>query len=116
MATFDLPLGHAKAWVNFSSVGTPAITDEHNVASISDSGFAGDYTINFTEALPNADYAVMATGYQSTVAGSGSVMGGIGRSAFAAVTKSTTAFRIGIFNWSTTQSDFNNLFFAFFST
>lgn len=49
----------AKAWVNFNGTGTVAIRDNYNVSSITDNG-TGDYTINFTSALPNASYA--ATG------------------------------------------------------
>jgi hypothetical protein len=46
-----------RAWVNFNGTGTPAIRAAYNLASITDNG-AGDYTLNFTTALPNANYAV----------------------------------------------------------
>jgi hypothetical protein len=49
--------GIAKAWVNFNGTGTPAIRSSFNVSSITDNG-TGDYTINFTTAMPNANYAV----------------------------------------------------------
>jgi len=45
-----------KAWVNFNGTGTPAIRDSFNVSSITDNG-TGDYTVNFTNAMPNANYA-----------------------------------------------------------
>lgn len=49
-----------RAWVNFNGAGTVAIRDSFNVSSITDNG-TGDYTINFTNALPNANYAVVLT-------------------------------------------------------
>ncbi len=49
--------GRAKAWVNFNGSGTVAIIDSYNVASITDNG-TGDYTINFTNAMTDADYCV----------------------------------------------------------
>ena len=57
--------GSAKAWVNFNGQGTVAIRSSYNVSSITDNG-TGDYTINFTNALPNADYAAVGScWYQS---------------------------------------------------
>ena len=46
----------AKAWVNFNGSGTVAIRDSFNVSSITDNG-TGRYTINFTNAFSNANYA-----------------------------------------------------------
>lgn len=46
----------ARAWVNFNGTGTIAIRASGNVSSITDNGI-GDYTVNFTTALPDADYA-----------------------------------------------------------
>jgi hypothetical protein len=52
--------GSAKAWVNFNGTGTPAVRASYNVSSITDNG-TGDYTINFTNALPDANYVALAT-------------------------------------------------------
>jgi len=46
-----------RAWVNFNGSGTPAIRASGNVSSITDGG-TGIYTINFTTAMPNVNYAV----------------------------------------------------------
>jgi hypothetical protein len=46
-----------RAWVNFNGTGTVAIRASGNVSSITDNG-VGDYTVNFTTALVDADYAV----------------------------------------------------------
>ncbi|PXW78902.1 hypothetical protein BZA02_109122 [Ruegeria sp. P4] len=50
-----------QAWVNFNGTGTPTIRDAHNVTSITDNG-TGDYTVNFTTAMPDANYAVFGAG------------------------------------------------------
>jgi hypothetical protein len=47
--------GSAKAWVNFNGTGTVAIRRAFNVSSITDSG-TGQYTVNFTNAMPDANY------------------------------------------------------------
>ncbi len=44
-----------RAWVNFNGTGTVAIRAAGNVASITDNG-TGDYTVNFTTAMPDANY------------------------------------------------------------
>ena len=51
--------GSAKAWVNFNGTGTVAINNSFNVSSITDNG-TGDYTVNFTNVMPNANYAAAA--------------------------------------------------------
>lgn len=48
----------ARAWVNFNGTGTVAIRAAGNVSSITDNG-TGDYTVNFTNAMPDANYAVI---------------------------------------------------------
>lgn len=50
----------AKAWVHFNGTGTIAINASHNVGSLTDNG-AGDYTVNFTTAMVDANYAVAGT-------------------------------------------------------
>jgi hypothetical protein len=49
-----------RAWVNFNGTGTVAIRGSGNVTSITDNG-AGDYTVNFTTALTDANYCVQTT-------------------------------------------------------
>ena len=55
-ATGTAPMYACRAWVNFNGTGTVAIRASGNVSSITDNG-TGDYTVNFTTALPDADYA-----------------------------------------------------------
>jgi hypothetical protein len=51
----------AKAWVNFNGTGTVAIRAQGNVSSITDNG-ASDYTVNFTNAMTDANYTVLCGG------------------------------------------------------
>ena len=51
--------GTAKAWVNFNGTGTVAIRASFNVTSITDIG-TGNYNVNFTTAMPDANYACAA--------------------------------------------------------
>ena len=51
----------AKAWVNFNGNGTVAIRASGGVSSITDNA-TGQYTVNFTTAMPDADYAHKAQG------------------------------------------------------
>jgi hypothetical protein len=44
-----------RAWVNFNGTGTVAIRASGNVSSITDNG-TGDYTVNFTTAMPDINY------------------------------------------------------------
>jgi len=46
-----------RAWVNFNGTGTVAIRASGNVTSITDNG-TGDYTVNFTTAMTDANYSV----------------------------------------------------------
>jgi hypothetical protein len=48
-----------RAWVNFNGTSTPAIREDGNVSSITDNG-TGSYTVNFTNSMPDANYAAIA--------------------------------------------------------
>ncbi len=58
LATQNGMTGIAKAWVNFNGTGTVAIRGSFNVSSITDNG-TGNYTVNFTTAMPNTNYATV---------------------------------------------------------
>ena len=51
------PLYMCRAWVNFNGTGTVAIRASGNVSSITDNG-VGDYTVNFTTAMSDANYQI----------------------------------------------------------
>ena len=54
----------AKAWVNFNGTGTigtnQTIRSSYNVSSVTKNG-TGDYTINFSTPMANANYAVVVS-------------------------------------------------------
>lgn len=50
--------GMARAWVSFNGTGTVSIIAGFNVSSITDNG-VGDYTVNFTTAMTDANYATV---------------------------------------------------------
>jgi hypothetical protein len=49
-----------RAWVNFNGTGTVAIRASFNVSSITDNG-TGNYTVNFTTAMPDVNYSGLVT-------------------------------------------------------
>ena len=54
-----------RAWVNFNGTGTVAIRASGNVTSITDAG-TGQYTVNFTTAMPDTNYATIGSGYTTS--------------------------------------------------
>jgi hypothetical protein len=52
-----------RAWVNFNGTSTVAIREDGNVTSVTDNGI-GDYTVNFTTAMPDANYSYALSGSQ----------------------------------------------------
>ncbi len=85
-----------RAWVNFDGTGTfspnPSTTKiraSFNVSSITDNG-TGDYTVNFTTAMPDANFSV--SGW-ARVSGSGGTFAGVNDTAL-----TTSSARIGTLN------------------
>ena len=63
-ATGSAPIYACRAWVNFNGTGTVAINGSGNVSSITDNN-TGDYTVNFTNSMPDDDYCVAGSAYSS---------------------------------------------------
>jgi len=82
------PLFAARAWVNFNGTGTVAIRASGNVSSITDNG-TGDYTLNFTTAMPDVDYAWTGS---ATAAGGTNVFSGTNSTPPTAPTTSALRF------------------------
>lgn len=57
-ASGSAPVYACRAWVNFNGTGTVAIRASGNVSSITDNG-TGDYTVNFTTAMPDGNYSIV---------------------------------------------------------
>ena len=89
--------GSSKAWVNFNGTGTIAARDSLNLSSLTDNA-AGDYTVTFSSALGNTNYAptgMQQIGITSTDAALTSVMIRTNTNASGtATTMTTTANRI----------------------
>lgn len=63
--TGDAPVFACRAFVNFNGTGTVAIRASGNVSSITDNG-TGNYTVNFTTAMPDANYSATGTAIVGT--------------------------------------------------
>ncbi len=64
LATQNGMTGICKAWVQFNGVTTVTINGSFNVGSVTRNS-TGDYTVNFTTNMVNANYAVTASGQNS---------------------------------------------------
>jgi hypothetical protein len=84
---------NALAWVNFNGTGTVAIRSSYNVSSITDNG-TGDYTLNFTTALSDANYSVAGLTIGNSVGNTTRTVVIAGVEATGANLKSTTQLRI----------------------
>ena len=96
-----------RAWVNFDGTGTVAIRASGNVSSITDNG-TGDYTVNFTTAMIDANYAIVSIGGDLTQ----SVLGTIGL--ITATLPTTSAFRVGATSGAGSALDNSQMLFAIF--
>ena len=84
------PLYMCRAWVNFNGTGTVAIRASGNMSSITDNG-TGDYTVNFTTAISDANYSTVG----SCIFNGGSV-GSIVTPATTAGTPTTSTMRFSV--------------------
>lgn len=91
--------GAAKAWVNFNGTGTIAIRAQLNVSSITDNG-VGDYTVNFTTAMTDANYSFVATS-----SGQNGVRSWHTPSVDTVTTPTASLVRIGCVNTSSARED-----------
>jgi len=106
-ATGSAPLFACRAWVNFNGTGTVAIRASGNVSSITDNG-TGDYTVNFTTAMPDENYAMSGSGEDNDNRGDvtvGRPNGG---------TKTSTACRIKTLNTDNFAKDYPSVEVMFF--
>jgi len=86
----------AKAWINFDGTGTVAIRDSGNVSTLTDNG-TGRYTVSFSNAMGNANYAApysMSALTTDATSGSGAV-----------INRSTASFQVDTENSGGTNTD-----------
>jgi hypothetical protein len=96
-----------RAWVVFNGTGTVAVRASGNVSTITDNG-TGDYTVNFTTAMPDINYSVGGNGAGTINSDS------CGPAGFGGATnyRSTTSLRFGYWyfeNNTLTDRDYINL-------
>lgn len=108
--------GSAKAWVNFNGTGTVAIRRAFNVSSITDNG-TGDYTVNFTNAMVDANYSPVITSQldQGGGAGNATLGSAIYRTAAALSTGSFRMYAAYSTSVGQAQADMTTLSVAIFS-
>ena len=102
-STNNAYLGIAKAWVSFTG-STAVINASFNVSSITRNG-AGDYTVNFTTAMPSANYVC---------AGMAVYASGVSTLSFVSGTIATSGFRFLNLTSSGTSSDSSTVTVATF--
>ena len=107
------PLYMCRAWVNFNGTGTVAINASGNVTSITDNG-TGDYTINFTTAMSDANYSAVY-GTQFDTGGSGNpYFIGLRATNGTVATKTTSAIRISTWTFLGAVVDTSNISVSIF--
>lgn len=101
-----------RAWVNFNGTGTVAIRASFNVSSITDNG-TGDYTVNFTNAMSDANYgnALTTSGWYGT---SYYLMSTVGVDTSNNVLKTTSYIRVFIGNYGGSPVDTKDITVAIF--
>ena len=104
-ASGSAPSYSARAWVNFNGTGTVAIRASGNVSSITDNG-TGDYTVNFTTAMPDVNYCAALSGGEGTAGSGGRVPSSSG--------STTTTFRIQVRNLDNATADSTDTYVAIF--
>lgn len=98
-----------RAWVNFNGTGTVAIRASFNVSSITDNG-TGDYTVNFTNAMPDINYSFAGNSSQDVGTGTG----GTYVVNQGATTPTTSAFNLRVHRSTVAYSDAAYVSIAFF--
>lgn len=104
-ASGSAPVYAARAWVNFNGTGVVAIRASGNVTSITDNG-VGDYTVNFTTAMPDANYCAALSGGEGTAGSGGRVPASSGAT--------TTTLRIQVRNLDNAAADGTDVLVAIF--
>jgi hypothetical protein len=112
LATQNGMTGIPKAWASFTS--TPTIVGSFNVGSITKNG-TGDYTVNFTTAMPNANYATNVTAMRqdSSVSGILATVKNISNGTSAIQTGS---IRVQLVNYNGVESTDGQTFVSIFSS
>jgi hypothetical protein len=93
-ATGSAPVFAVRAWINFNGNGTVSIRDSGNVSSLTDVG-TGNYRVNLTSNMPNANYSGFVTAGGTSSGGSFTYHGTIHSQATSSYGINTTAYNVG---------------------
>jgi hypothetical protein len=102
---------NARAWVNFDGTLTTPITprSNYNVSSVTKNA-TGNYTLNFTTSLADANYACVGMCSSASPTQNNFILG-----LFSGATKTTSALQVAVTNGGTaTLTDVNNIMVAVF--
>ena len=109
--------GSAKAWVNFNgTTATPStINASYNVSSVTKIG-TGNYTLNFTNALSDANYAVNFGLCGGTTTNNAAFVGYVVATTQTGppTNKTTTACQIAFCDYTSTTKDFTQCYVSVF--
>lgn len=94
--TANVVNGCAKAWAKFNG-STGAVSASYNVSSVTVNG-TGDFTINFTSALADANYSIAGFASQSAAS---AIVGVTGGSSFSQTTTTCRLYTRGTVNTTT---------------
>ena len=100
--------GRAKVWVNFNGTGTVAIRASFNVNTITDNS-TGNYTVNFSNSMSDANYCAMVSPGNNAGGGQGSWC-----TIYDDVTTLSGSCRVATYSNSGTFQDTEQMFFAVF--
>jgi hypothetical protein len=103
-ATGSAPVFAVRTWINFNGNGTVSIRDSGNVSSLTDVG-TGNYRVNLTSNMPNANYSGFVTAGGTSSGGSFTYHGTIHSQATSSYGINTTAYNVG-----TTLDDTSHVF------
>ena len=92
-----------RAWVNFNGTGTISIRADGNVSSLVDNG-TGDYTVNYSTSMPDANYSSVGSGNDSTT--------NVATIHF--ITNTTVNTRVRAIRGSATRDDISGIYVAIF--
>ena len=103
--------GSARAWVNFDGTLSGTITPRgsYNISSVVKNS-TGDYSVNFTTSMPNANYSICGT------AGAGATYNAVVLSPYAFSAQSTNGIRFRTFGSASTLQDEDLISIAIFSS
>lgn len=92
LATQNGMTGIAKAWVNYNG-STQTVNASFNVSSITYNA-AGDYTLNFTTAMPSSNFVGVGSNRALTASGYVGIFTDVDSSGGAYSPRSTTQYRV----------------------